>query len=371
LEDDLILSLRTHRTTLIGISLSVGLALICVLSTYFVLEDHKAKSNAALKSDESASEYVYGEQGLAYGETLSDEILQVTDQYVLFSDHVLERFERNDTDMQKTEAALTTAFNSLPAGVSKHLMIVPWRIAYEPAAAPYTADIPTAIDEIYETMPQDVQTYDVYQMLNEHKEEHIYFRMHDWWTPLGARYAAEMFCDRSDIPMIALEAYETNVLYSYFGDYHRVYTEFLHEDFPVQDQEPIFYYLLRGGENRQTVTARQKPALPYETFDSPTIAVSRRSTNMFIEGTYSCSILKGDAANGKTLLIVGDSFAKPFAPWFTPYYDSVYLVNLPFYQGSATDFERIFKDYYITDCLIVEKLNSTGNTSVKNYMKGA
>jgi hypothetical protein len=358
-----------RKTILTGIAMAAILAFVSLGSSFYVVSDHskeaKAKAELALRESEDA----YGENGLPYGEALSKEILGLTDRYVVFKDRIVERYFRDEAQIGRAKTALRASFNSIPAGVSKHLMIVPWRTAYEAEALQFSEDIPSTIAEIYEAMPGDVAIYDVYGTLLAHSDDYVYFRMHDWWTPLGARYASEMLAAGLGIDMIDINDYEEHILHEYTGKYKKMYLEFDPAATTVLD-EPIIYYLLRGGANRQTVTAKQKVDLPFRTFESPTIAVSRRSTDTFISAIFSHSVLRGDANNGKTLLIVGDGFAKPFAPWFTPYYESVYLVSMPFYSGKATGFDRIFEEYNITDCLILEEIGNDDNEHMRAFMEG-
>lgn len=80
-------------------------------------------------------------------------------------------------------------------------------------------------------------------------------------------------------------------------------------------------------------------------------------------------ILQGDGANGKTLLVIGDSNAKLFAPWFTPYYETVYLVNGERYQNGAAGLQQIFMEYNVTDCVILEGADQFGETPLNQRMR--
>lgn len=168
---------------------------------------------------------------------------------------------------------------------------------------------------------------------------------------LGAYYAAELFCRQAGIEMIPLEDYDD---YAYYSD-----------DEVALDQEYVPYYLLPEGTNWQTVTVRESTD-NYSTHESPAIALSRRGLDIFIAGSFSQSILHGDGNNGKSLLIMGDNYAEVFAPWLTPYYDSVVFVSMSRYQGDHAAFRALFAQYNITDCIFMENIFNWGDSIENN-----
>ena len=307
---------------------------------------------------------LYGEQGLPYGQTLSMEPLLVDDEYVYFKDRVLERFFNHPEANRITAQSIGSLVRAIPQEVRTTVMLVPLRIATEPAFAQYTDDSSAAIREIYEALPAGVETLDVTSALLEHGEEYIFFRTDDFWTALGSYYGARLYGESIGLDMLELDAYEDYRFEFYLG----VFASLDQAAIESQYTDYVAYYILKDAANWQTVTIREGPS-QYAEHQSPAVALSRRGTDIFVAGYYSHSILQGDGANGKTLLVIGDSNAKLFAPWFTPYYETVYLVNGERYQNGAAGLQQIFMEYNVTDCVILEGADQFGETPLNQRMR--
>ncbi|MGD9676948.1 MAG: DHHW family protein [Vulcanibacillus sp.] len=274
----------------------------------------------------------------------------ITEEYLYFDDRVLERYHYDENHILKSSEILSSAMNNLPEDINKYLMLVPMPISLESdEVRQYSDDLVGTIEEIYAKMPSDVVTLDVAGGLVEHKDEYIYFRTDHVWTALGAYYAADKFCQSAGIEIIGIEEYRMNRLDNYIGTMGILpNTESL-----WNNPDHVNYYILNDAANEQIITSRRSKS-EYITYKSPMVAVSRGGYDTFIGAYYSHSILKGDATNGKTLMILGDQYSKAFTPWLTPYYTNIVLVSPSLFNGSSEEFWHLFTEYQITDFLIIE-----------------
>lgn len=348
---------RRSLSILLGLLALLALCVVCVLAKMTTDRIEQAKAEAPPMVTPR-----YNELGLPYGQVLSSEPVEVQPDYLIFSNRILRRYHYVPEDVQHTVEALNLFFSVVPAGVNKHLIMAPWYIAMEPDFSAYTDDIHAAIGEVYAGMVEDVQCLDVCDTLFAQRDEYIFARVDEDWTMLGAYYAAREFLTAQGIEMIPVEDYEIYYNSSYAGSYEKVADD-------IKYDEDQLYYLLKGATNWQTVTKRVSSGV-YETHESPAIALSRRQS-IFLGSSVSHSILHGDGNNGKTLLIIGDNLGRSFAPWFTPYYDTVYFIRAENYQDGLTGFLSIFEDYAIQDCLVVESIKSVVDSANNNLRRMA
>lgn len=317
-----------------------------------------------LEESQSDSETSFGVDGKKEGELLAAEPELVTEEYVYFEDRVLERFHYNANDIADSINVLSGMFNALPDSVNKHLMIAPMRICFEERGHEYgSGDVNRAIAEIYNAMPPDVKTLDVFSALYAHKGEYLFFRTDHKWTALAAYYAAAEFCKSTGIKIKDIKEYQEN-RYNYSGTLRALpdaQSLANHPDF-------ISYYILHGATNKQTITD-SKGSNQYLTYEAPAVALSRRGYDIFVGRYFSHSILHGDATNGRTLMIVGDDYSKPLATWLTPYYENVVLINSTFFYGGAQEFRQFFSEYQVSDFLFMEYAKNIGNGHINRKLR--
>lgn len=341
------------KATLAGFAFLAVIVLLCVAAT---VTERTMAANAAVKAEE-ATTHAYGEQGLPYGETLSSQLLDQDEDYLYFSDRILQRFHYDKQEIEITRKALQAAVDSVPEGVNTYVMLTPLRIATEPEYAGYTDDVVAAIEELYGLLSGDAKVLDVSKALLAHGDEYVFFRTDDSWTALGAYYAAEVFARAAGIKLMGLDGYMVDRIHPYNGSLGTLEKA----QIAMDERDSVFYYIHPDKKNWETVVKRRGKD-DYVTMEVPAVARSRRGTDIFIGGTYSHAVLQGDVSNGRTLLIVGDSSAKFFAPWMTPYYENVYVINAAWYQGGAEGYQTLWSEYAITDCIFLESADSFGDT---------
>ena len=167
---------------------------------------------------------------------------------------------------------------------------------------------------------------DVYSALQSHTDEYTYFRTDETWTAVGSYYAAEAFLESKSIKIYPIDDYFEDKFINYLGAYRSVEGAESISDYP----DTIFFYLMKNSVNDQNITSYHEGA--YYEFQSPTLALSRRATDIFVGPYYSHSIIEGDLDNGSSIMILGDKYSKIFTPWLIPYYDKICLVDPAYYN---------------------------------------
>lgn len=300
---------------------------------------------------------VYGEQGLPYGTDLAEVPTRITEDYIYFNDRVVSVFHYDAGAIKESGNAQLDLLQSLPEGVNRYVMLVPTRIAYEGSCNDYTDDEAAAIDELYGMMPEEIHCLDVFGGLQEHRDEYIYFRTDDSWTQLGAYYACQTFLKVAGETPYALTEYQEEKK-NFVGKYSEY----------VALKDYLAYYLLTDGANTQLVTNRKSKGV-YDTYEAPMIDLSRTGLSIFIGGTVSHSIIKGDIANGKSIIVYADDPGKILCTWLTPYYENVIYLSSSWYNGTGEEFQALIEDYHVTDFILFQSVKSLTPDSFYSRMK--
>ena len=79
---------------------------------------------------------------------------------------------------------------------------------------------------------------------------------------------------------------------------------------------------------------------------------------VFFGGNYGQVVIKGGCDNGKTLLIIKDSFANSLAPFLTADYETIIMLDLRYSTGSA---QSVIDENNVDDILFVQEMRSFSN----------
>lgn len=357
--------LRTGKVCLVNrllpsvISTAVLLAVVTTsISATLILKKVQDNERLLREKQTAAKKLTYGVDSKPEGFQLETDPMLVTKDHVYFKDRVLERFHYDANNILQFSEVISNVMASLPDGVNKYMMLIPMRISLEDDKYQlYSDDINGAIAEIYAKMSPEVTTLDAAGVLYKNRDKYLFFRTDHVWTALGAYYAAKEFCKSTGIGMKDIREYQENRFEKYLGTMYALPNAQTLNEYP----DYVSYYILKGAANKQTITTRRARD-DYITFSTPTVALSRLGYDIFIGSYFSHSILQGDAKSGKTLMILGDEYSKALAPWLTPYYKSVLLINPRFFNGGSKEFWKLFLEYQINDFLVVEYIKNIGDS---------
>ena len=85
---------------------------------------------------------------------------------------------------------------------------------------------------------------------------------------------------------------------------------------------------------------------------------------VFLGGNYGETTITGGCNNGKTLLIIKDSFANSLVPFLTADYENIIMLDLRYYMGSA---QQLAAERNVDEILFVCEMSSFAND--KNMVK--
>lgn len=179
---------------------------------------------------------------------------------------------------------------------------------------------------------------DVYAELKEHSHEYIYYRTDHHWTADGARIAYDCLMEGKGaykgLPQLFTDSflgttYSKTLVSGAVPD--EVYIPPVSSSLKVSaDGSDIdFYYKDAAGE--------------------------KDKYKVFFGGNYGQVTIRGGVENGKTLLIIKDSFANSLVPYLTADYENIIMLDLRYYMGSV---QGLMAEENVTDILFVNEMSS-------------
>lgn len=211
--------------------------------------------------------------------------------------------------------------DALPDTARVFCMLVPTKVEF--LDEKYREGIPGQYDlirSIYNHLDPDIIRVDAYGFLAAHAaDEYLYFRTDHHWTAIGAYYAYLAYAEAGGLEPVTIDRYVENNLGSFlgslvFGTPGRNIRE--HPD-------TMYYYTLDNG----VTFSRRLFRVPEN--------LSNLDYRMFMGGDYDILDYSSTNSNGRTLVVVKDSYANAFIPWASPNYERIIVIDPRQYTGSV------------------------------------
>lgn len=199
-------------------------------------------------------------------------------------------------------------------------------------------------------LDRSISSVNVFDALNEHKDEYIYFRTDHHWTALGAYYAYASFMKTMGKQPVALEQYEAINLGDFLGS---SYTKTLDKSLEKNPDNVVAYkpftdneYLMYYGNNEE-----KADVIDMKYADE----INNKYLAFISSGGATWSVIKTDINNGRKLMVVKDSFGNALVPFLLPHYEEIYIVDPRFYSIEATgqNIVQFIEDKEINEVLFV------------------
>lgn len=285
-------------------------------------------------------------------------------EFIVYEDRIF-FISKSSPEVEATLAdAMNALFRSLPDSVSKYLMIVPTRIAYEVAEVQeLSSDQKAEIKNIYMAIDSTVTLVDAYYALNEHAADlnAIYYRTDHHWTHLGAYYAAQAFFEAAGIAYHPLEDYEPHDGGTFLG-----YLQDLANDPYFYDKpDSITYYLLPGVNHEEWIYYKNVETGEMEMTETTEVDDTRPAYEKFVGvNGFSHAILFGNEESDRSLLLVGYSFSNAISTWLADSFRTVVLVDPRYYEDGREGLGELMDTYNVTDALLL--ISTSDSSAVVN-----
>lgn len=248
--------------------------------------------------------------------------------------YLLERYELNERWLQQNADYINSFAHE--SGLPTALLLAPTAIAIYPEKLPPGApndEQLAAWQLVLEGLGPEVQLIDVWAPLLEHKEEPIYFRTDHHWTMRGAYYAYAALLRQQDKDPVPLNDLNSNIVSRNFFGTH---------------------YAKAGWRQLQPdqIEVLQPASVPAVTVHYPAENMTRDTLFVdtyleqvdqyayFLGGNHGIVQIKTAVNNGRSLLVVKDSYAHCFLPFLTAHYENIHVLDLRYFSLSVRQYAR-------------------------------
>ena len=272
---------------------------------------------------------------------------EIHNVYIGKNHYLLEHYTKKEFDPQqisKNLQALEKFVGKAKQNADVHVMMVPtksWVLREKlPAFAPHYKE-----QKFYDALQQKLENEDVLisvePVLDAHKEEEIYYRTDHHWTTLGAWYAYEQYTKAVG------------------GDLQRAQGKkkfrCISKDFYGTTYAKINY--ARQADKIEIYEPADKLRVVYNMGEKKTKTLydfsflkTADQYSVFTGGNQAVLEITGGIKNGKTLLLIKDSFANSILPFLAEDYEKLVVVDLRQLNVSG---DRLLEMFSPTDILIL------------------
>ncbi|MDD6235087.1 MAG: DHHW family protein [Lachnospiraceae bacterium] len=207
---------------------------------------------------------------------------------------------------------------------------------------PYCAPNINQVDFINNASDYGINVINTSDILNEHKEEYIYYKTDHHYTSLGAYYCYLAWASACDHTVHPLSEWNKEVLCNNFRG-----TTYSKVNYPFAPYDTITAYYRYDSHKVNYNNGNYITDSIYE----------RKYLNghdqyaVFLNSNQSTTVING-SGNGR-LLILKDSYANTFAQFVMDDYSETHLIDMRFYNGSISQY---VKDNDITEVLVLYNL---------------
>jgi len=184
---------------------------------------------------------------------------------------------------------------------------------------------------------------DAYGEMAPHFKEYLYYRTDHHWTALGAYYAYRAFCKTAGWPPLELNQFEKRTGFKQFlGAMYRKTRD------PELKKNPdrIDYYVPPVTHTAVRYTKER----PNKAVSASFIEEKYRAYFIFLGGDFPLMVADTSVKNGKTALLVKNSYGNPFAVYLLSHYERVVVVD---YRYQKQPLPKLVEQYDVDDVVFL------------------
>lgn len=272
---------------------------------------------------------------------------EIHNVYIGKNHYLLEHYTEKEFDPQqisKNLQALEKFVGKAKQNADVHVMMVPtksWILREKlPAFAPHYKE-----QKFYDALQQKLEKEDVLisvePVLDAHKEEEIYYRTDHHWTTLGAWYAYEQYTKAvgGDLQRAQWKKKFRCISKDFYGTtYAKINYARQADKIEIYEPADKLRVVYNMGEKKT------------KTLYDFSFLKTADQYSVFTGGNQAVLEITGGIKNGKTLLLIKDSFANSILPFLAEDYEKLVVVDLRQLNVSG---DRLLEMFSPTDILIL------------------
>lgn len=217
------------------------------------------------------------------------------------------------------------------------------------------------LNTLFGSYTEDVKGINIYDIMNAHKNEYIYYNTDHHWTALGAYYAYTQFTTDANLQPISLSDTKKGKLENFKGSFINATGG---NSILENNLDTVDYYEMPG--NQQCTILSEDGESYNASLLYPYEILPENSYSVFIWGDNPFMTIKTDNHNGKKLMVVKESYGNAIVPFFAANYEEIYVVDFRYYKDGIVS---LVNDQKIDDVLFLNGIISANNMQQVNKIK--
>lgn len=227
-------------------------------------------------------------------------------------------------------------------------MLVPTAAAILPEKLPPLAPVPDQAAVIAQMKAAVKETVDPTALLKARRDEGLFYRTDHHWTTAGAYAGYTALMESLGEPPLPGTQFQR-----WSGD-GRVFGT-VYSKANLYTVKPDFIEVYRSKAANPCVVTWKDGRL--DGLYAPSYLDKKDKYAYFLGGNHPLTTVETGTTNGRTLLLVKDSYANALVPFLTAHYQTIVLVDPRYYK---TDLSALFQEKRVTDLLVLYNVNGFG-----------
>lgn len=255
---------------------------------------------------------------------------------VLYDGKIMEMFLSNAGIEAKYADALNTVREALPDNVKMYSMLIPTQLEFSEPLYAGVEDSQREAIEVVDSKLKNITAVDVYSKLSEATaagEDYLYFKTDHHWTMDGSYLGYAAFMEATGAVPEPEESYSLKELGSFYGSLYLKAKSQL----PWDTCDNMFYY--DTIENTDfDIRMRAEDGVTEYGVQAPVFDTNNCSYTLFFGGDQPLmQITNNDKPDGKTVVILKDSYANALIPWLINDYYRIVVIDPRSFGGNLLD----------------------------------
>jgi hypothetical protein len=282
---------------------------------------------------------------------------------LIYEGMAMQMFGGSRASAKYAATSMNSVLPKLPAGVQMYVGVTPTHGEfYLPSGynKNYNSERKN-IDTIYTYLDPRIKTFDICLELHKHKDEYIFFNTDHHWTGTGAYYAYVAFCKSAGFEPVPLAAMTTKAIPGFLGSLYRATRDNRLKNNP----DSVVYHKIPGVYQAYALYGvgygnKRKTSLYAES------AKGGNAYGVFLGGDLEAMCIETEVKNGRTALIIKNSYGNALAPFLPSHYERVFVVDYRYFKSNLVDF---MQKNGVTDFIVFHNSFSANTSSHIDMMK--
>ncbi len=221
-------------------------------------------------------------------------------------------------------------------------------------------DQQAAIATMQSKLSESVVAVNGYDALRPHTDEYIYFRSDHHWTQLGAYYAYRAVMDAVGETPYELDDFEQGeVNGDFLGTLYNWSASYPQSSVIAENPDKVYFWRpVRDFTTRIYSDLTMNEATAWNGYAiSSTVQGIANKYMAFMSGDQPLIHVSTDVGNGKSVLVLKESYGNAFCPYLINHYENVYIVDPRKYNGDGLpsgDLVSFITEHPIDDIIIID-----------------